>query len=90
MVVLLLIAASWFGLGICFGIGYCPCTDWHWEIRRSMGKTDLPVSYIKFLLDSLLGTDLARELVDQTTAFIFFAVFFISAILFNHELKAKR
>ena len=28
-----LTALSWFGLGLIFGWGYCPCTDWHWQVR---------------------------------------------------------
>jgi hypothetical protein len=26
---------SWFGLGLFYGIGYCPSTDWHWRIKRA-------------------------------------------------------
>jgi hypothetical protein len=26
--VLTLIMGSWFGLGMVYGFGYCPCTDW--------------------------------------------------------------
>jgi hypothetical protein len=44
---------SWFGLGIFYGWGYCPSTDWHWEVKRRLGETDLPNSYIKYYLDKL-------------------------------------
>lgn len=47
--------ASWFGLGIFFGWGYCPSTDWHWDVKRRLGETDLPNSYIKYYLDSITG-----------------------------------
>ena len=46
---------SWFGLGICYGWGYCPCTDWHWEVKRKLGEIGLPNSYIKYYMDQLTG-----------------------------------
>jgi len=46
---------SWFGLGIFYGWGYCPCTDWHWEIKHKLGETNLPNSYIKYYVDKLTG-----------------------------------
>jgi hypothetical protein len=52
-----LTALSWFGLGVWFGWGYCPCTDWHWEIRARLGYQD-PPSYIQLLIRELLGVDL--------------------------------
>jgi len=78
---LILIAFSWFGLGLFLGIGYCPCTDWHWQVRASLGKTDLPHSYIKFLLDSCLGEDLDAGIVDFLTIFLYFGVFLLSGFL---------
>ena len=41
-----LTALSWFGLGIWYGWGYCPFTDWHWQIRERLGYHD-PPSYIQ-------------------------------------------
>ena len=35
LVVLMVTAASWFVLGIWYGWGYCPLTDWHWQVRPS-------------------------------------------------------
>lgn len=46
---------SWFGLGIFYGWGYCPCTDWHWDVKRRLGETDLPASYVKYYLDAITG-----------------------------------
>ena len=55
---------SWFGLGIFYGWGYCPCTDWHWDVKRQLGETGLPGSYIKYYLDRLTGIDWAPSTVD--------------------------
>jgi len=54
---------SWFFLGAFFGWGYCFLTDWHWEIRAERGLA-MPNSFIKFLIDSSLGTDLAPDTTD--------------------------
>jgi len=32
LILLLLTAASWFGLGLIYGIGFCPFTEWHWQV----------------------------------------------------------
>ena len=68
LVVLLLTAASWLGLGFFFGLGYCPLTDWHWQVLRALGHRDLPRSYTQYLLIRLLGIRLAASTVDVLTA----------------------
>ena len=50
-------ALSWFGLGIKYGWGYCPCTDWHWQIRARLGHDD-PPSYIQLLIDTFTGLEI--------------------------------
>lgn len=73
-----LTAFSWFVLGIWYGFGYCPCTDWHWQVRLKLGQTDMPFSYVKFLIDSATGWDANATLVDTCTCIVFFVVSFIS------------
>jgi hypothetical protein len=67
LITLLLTALSWFVLGIWYGFGFCPCTEWHWQVRIKMGLYDMPASYIKFLVDSLTGLDVNAEVVDVVT-----------------------
>jgi hypothetical protein len=67
LAVILLTAFSWFVLGIWYGYGYCPSTDWHWQVRAKLGIRDLPSSYTKFLLDSLTGWDMSQKAVDVLT-----------------------
>lgn len=55
---------SWFGLGVVYGWGYCPLTDWHWEIKRALGETGLPASCVKYHLDRITGIDWSIALVD--------------------------
>ena len=52
-----LTALSWFRLGRRNGLGYCPFTDWHWEVRARLGHHD-PPSYIQLLIRELTGIDL--------------------------------
>ena len=60
---------SWFILGIWYGIGYCPLTDWHYQIKYQMGEVGLPTSYIKYLFDTLTGFD-SNESWINTSAFL--------------------
>ena len=68
----MLTGASWFILGLFFGIGYCPLTDWHFNILEKLGYTDLPVSYIKYLVDRIFNSDINAQLVENSTAIGFF------------------
>jgi hypothetical protein len=76
LIVILLTAFSWTVLGIWYGFGYCPSTDWHWQVRMKLGYSDMPTTYTKFLIDSLTGLDVNETLVD------FFAVIFLLLALF--------
>jgi hypothetical protein len=69
---LLLTGASWFVLGLFYGIGYCPLTDWHWHVLERLGRTNLPDSYMKYILRRATGVNLSDSLVDTATATGFF------------------
>jgi hypothetical protein len=75
LAVILLTAFSWFILGIWYGYGYCPSTDWHWQVRARLGIRDLPTSYTKFLLDSVTGWDLSQRAVDSLTLVLLVGAF---------------
>jgi hypothetical protein len=62
---------SWFVLGIWFGWGYCFLTDWHWNIKTSLGETGLPNSFIKYGIDQLTGGNIDTRLVDISTLALF-------------------
>ncbi len=67
LIVVLLTGASWFILGLFYGIGYCPLTDWHWNVLNQLGKTDLPVAYVQYILDRLLGISITPAFSDIIT-----------------------
>lgn len=71
-VLILLTAISWFGLGFWFGIGYCPVTDWQWQIKEKLGEQNLPNSFIKYYADKISRKPIQTSLIDTLTALSFF------------------
>lgn len=81
LVVILLTAGSWTILGIFFGFGYCPLTDWHFRILERLGHTSLPNSYIKYLADRLTGLSFNPGFIDTITLWGLIGVLGISLYL---------
>jgi hypothetical protein len=54
---------SWVGLGFWYGWGYCPCTDWHWQVRERLGYED-PRSYVQLLIREVTGIDPGPAVAD--------------------------
>ena len=67
LICILLTAGSWLILGIFYGLGYCPLTDWHFDVLERLGHTELPSSYISFLVNRLTGLHPDQGLVDAVT-----------------------
>src|SRR5271154_2119297 len=63
LLLLLITAFSWFGLGIWYGWGFCFCTEWHWQVREHLGYHDVSTSYTHFLILKLTGINLSQHLV---------------------------
>jgi hypothetical protein len=89
LIVILLTAFSWFVLGIWYGFGFCPSTEWHWQVREKLGYYDMPTSYTKFLADSLTGLDVSQKIVD-VFAVLFLILAFISSVWMNVKDWRKR
>ncbi|MBN3035893.1 MAG: DUF2784 family protein [Bacteroidales bacterium] len=64
---LLLTGGSWVILGLFYGFGYCPLTEWHFDILGKMGYHDLPMSYTAYLLERLTGRLLSSFHADMLT-----------------------
>ena len=82
-------ALSWFGLGLWYGWGYCPCTDWHWQVRERLGHHD-PPSYIQLLIQKVLGVELSPNMSDALAVVTLAAVFVISIGLNVRDWRAPR
>jgi hypothetical protein len=87
LITLSLTGASWFILGIFYGIGFCPLTEWHFNILYQLGEYNLPASYIEYLVERLTGLDVSSSLVDTATGVGFFLALGLSVWL---NVKDKR
>ena len=63
--------ACWFVLGIWYGWGYCPITDWQWKVKEKLGETNLPNSFVKYFADKITGKDFSSTLIDNITLYSF-------------------
>jgi hypothetical protein len=88
---LLLTGASWLLLGLITGtLGYCPLTEWHFNVLSKLGETNLPDSYIKYLADRITGLYISASLVDKVTLYSFLAALTISLLLNITDFREKR
>lgn len=91
LVVVTLTALSWFGLGIWYGWGYCPITDWHWQVKRALGETNLPYSFIDYYAEKVARRPVSDTLVNLFTVitFVLVAVISIYLNLIRHPIKHR-
>lgn len=73
-----LTAGSWLVLGARYGWGYCPCTDWHWQVRERLGHVD-PPSYTELLIERMLRVDVSTRTADVLTVAVFLAAVILGA-----------
>ncbi len=89
LVILGLTVLSWSVLGIWHGWGYCPLTEWHWDVKKQLGEKGLPASFVKYAADKISGRNISSSLVDNITlGCLVFAV--VAAIYVNFIQKKKR
>ena len=80
---------SWFGLGIFYGWGYCPCTEWHWQVKYRLGESDLPYSYVKYYVDRLTGISWEPSAVDATVVILGLLAFGLSCWFMWRDYKTS-
>jgi len=82
LITLTITGSSWLFLGLIVGtLGYCPFTDWHFNVLYRLGITDLPNSYVKYLADRITGLNFSASLVDKITLYAFLAALAVSVFL---------
>jgi len=89
LITLSLTGASWFLLGIFYGMGYCPLTDWHYNVLYKIGKTDLPLSYIQYLLETFFKLEVSQSVTDKCTLILYFIALACS-VYFNYHRNIRR
>lgn len=68
LISIVLTAGSWFILGIFFGMGYCPITDWQWRIKEQLGETALPNNFVEYFLNKVTGLRFSSQFIDLIIA----------------------
>jgi Protein of Unknown function (DUF2784) len=89
LIFVIIVFLSWVGLGLFYGLGYCPITDWHWHILLQMGVYDLPHSYVKYVFDAITGISSNAFLIDLATYILFLSSLALS-IYFNFFREQQR
>ncbi len=90
LITIAITAISWFVLGIWYGMGYCVCTDWHWQIRLKLGKPIMSNSYIQFLIKETTGVDINPNIIDSVVIVVFLVCVILSIGLFIRDITNKR
>lgn len=90
LLTLILTGASWLALGLFYGIGYCPLTDWHFQVLKRLGQVELPSSYISYLLNRLFGLSMRDNVIDTITLVFFLTALCISVILNIRDFSSGR
>ena len=70
-VFIVLTAASWFILGIWFGMGYCPVTDWQWNVKEQLGERNLPSNFVEYFAEKITGYNFSERLVNTVIGVCF-------------------
>ena len=70
-ITILLTAASWFVLGIWCGTGYCPITEWQWNVKEKLGERNLPSNFIEYIAEKWTGHDFDSDFVNTVIAVCF-------------------
>jgi hypothetical protein len=85
LVSLILTAASWFILGIWYGTGYCPFTEWQWRVKEYLGERNLPNNFIEYVLEKMTGHDVSSAFVG-TLITVCFAIAVVLSLFVNFIL----
>jgi hypothetical protein len=78
LITLLLTGLSWTVLGLFYGFGYCPLTDWHWQVLHELDIYNLPSSYLEYLAERMTGLDFKTDLINTLTVVLFSAALLAS------------
>lgn len=81
LIVLLLTGGSWFILGIFYGIGFCPFTEFHWQVLHKLGQYNLPDSYISYLVERFTGFLPGAKITDILTVVFYFIALGLSLVV---------
>ena len=81
---------SWLALGYFYGWGYCILTDWHWSLKRHLGETNLPSSFIGYVYEKFLDVRLSDETVNVLAYSLLLVSIVMSALLNIRDLSRRK
>lgn len=84
-----LVLFSWGFLGFFYGFGYCFLTDFHWRIKIQKGETNLPNSYIEYILQKF-GFYFDSNYVDIFVLMITIIIYIISFYFFYKKIQLRK
>ncbi len=90
LILLILTGGSWFGLGLFYGFGYCPFTDWHWQVLDRLGEIPQETSYMQYLFNRVLGIHINSKFVDAATLISYLIALVVSIILNIHTRRKQQ
>lgn len=89
LTIVALTALSWVVLGLRFGWGYCPLTDWHWQVRARLGYDD-PPSYIQLLIREIAGVEIRTTVADAIAVIVLACAAALGALQTRRGRRSKR
>ncbi len=81
---------SWLVMGIWYGLGYCALTDWHWQVKRALGETNLPSSFLIYFFNDILGLGLKAGFVNKGAGIAMAVVTLLSVVLNFRDYRQHR
>lgn len=86
LITLVATGLSWTVLGAFYGLGYCPLTDWHYGVLERLGRDNLPVSYIAFLIEEIWSVRVTATTADWITG-LTYALALLASVLRNIKIR---
>ena len=91
LVTLGLTTFSWFVLGPFYGdIGYCICTQWHFDVRRALGYDDPEHSYLQLLAKHWFHSEMSLDAAYWSAAITYVLVVLATAVVWTIDLTRRR
>jgi len=89
---LILTGSSWTILGIFYGLGYCPLTDWHWNVLTKIGQEPSTNTYVAYLFQRVLDIHMPDNYADTITftAYLVALGFAVAVNIFDQRRNGRK
>jgi hypothetical protein len=82
---------SWFVIGWFHGnIGFCLCTQWHFEVRQALDYHDTERSYLQLLARHWFGADMSLDTAYWSAAIVYAIVLVGTVTVWTIDLMRRR